>query len=152
MNSIIEDNVWKRINLSQKDIQQEKSNKIGSAKISFFASPSDVPNQMRTIQNNEDIIIEFKYLTSEESTKKVDKNDVTLEVGKSSGKIYKVIISKSSIEEDTPLKLEIAFETAESSVENLQNSSGGFRAGNIMAIANSLKSLLDRGSKGYATA
>lgn len=148
----IENNVWKRINLSQEEIQQEKSNKVGSAKISFFASPSDVPNQMRTLQDDSDVIIEFKYLTSEESTKKVVENDVTLEVGKSSGKIYKVIISKCSIEENTPFKLEIAFETAENSVESLQNSSSGFRAGHIAAIANSLKSMLDRGSKGYATA
>ncbi|MGO3345773.1 MAG: hypothetical protein ACTIM4_06955 [Marinomonas sp.] len=143
MNTIFDKNVWNRVKLSQEAMQQGKTKTKNGAKISVFLSPTDVPYQMRTfINKNDDAIIEFKYLSSDEPTKQAEEQDgVTITLGKRSGKIYQVQLSKSLLENNNKFELELAFEVAEHSVENLQNSNNKLREGNVTAIANYLKSL-----------
>jgi hypothetical protein len=143
MNTTFDKNVWNRVRLSQEAIQQGPTKTKNGAKISVFLSPTDVPHQMRTfINNNGDAIIEFKYLSSVEPTKETEQQDgVTIKLGKRSGKIYQVQLSKSLLEDSGRFELELAFEAAEHSVESLQKSNNKFREGNVTAIANYLKSL-----------
>lgn len=108
----IEAKEWSSV--SAKALNKPVTKDRNGVKIHFMLSPSDVPAAWRTLRISspgeaDRFVIEFKYLSSQESTKIEDQGDgVSLERGKRSKKIYKIILDSADLcAEQSEVQVEI---------------------------------------------
>ncbi|PMF80618.1 hypothetical protein BCV08_15820 [Vibrio breoganii] len=106
-------------------VNKDASNKP-TVHVQFITSPYDVPEAVRAYidELTDKLIIEFKYIPIKEKTKKQQDGSSTFDVGKNTGRIYK-------IELDKPTATQILIETrtehlSESSFDNVENAIDSF--------------------------
>lgn len=79
------------------DINRPTQVQVHGAAAAEALSPYDVPQAFRIAQGSEDaktFVIEFKYMASDEPTSElILKEDVSAFVGKSSGRVYRFVVS-----------------------------------------------------------
>lgn len=97
----IEAREWSSV--SAKALNKPVTKDQNGVKIHFMLSPSDVPAAWRSLRETapghpDKFIIEFKYLSAHEPTRiETREAGVSLEVGKKSKKIYKIILDSASL-------------------------------------------------------
>lgn len=132
--------------IPSKDINKPERIYKDGAGFQFMISPSDIPVAYRMVMESGakpvQYVIEFKYLSGPEERKTVaHKDGVTLEVGKLSQKIYKVMIDlavAAKAEGRTSYKLEFVVPVLEHSVEAFEHE-GALRTGNADAVKRVIK-------------
>lgn len=65
--------------------------------VRFMVSPLDVPEMWRfgvkeTNEGRQELVVEFKYLTAPESRRSFMKEDIKIEIGKNSKRIYAIVV------------------------------------------------------------
>lgn len=82
--------------------------------VRFMVSPLDIPEMWRyrieTDDRREKLIVEFKYLTASEPKRSFMKDDVKIEIGKNSKRIYSIVIPlppSNASQENSEIKLTI---------------------------------------------
>lgn len=140
----IEAKEWSSV--SAKALNKPVTKDRNGVKIHFMLSPSDVPAAWRTLRittpgGADRFVIEFKYLSSQESTKIEDQGGgVSLEMGKKSKKIYKIILDSADLcmnrsEVQVEIKMSIV---AQHAIEKTAKGSD-VNPGNLDAIARFLQ-------------
>jgi hypothetical protein len=87
---------WVTINPEDIRSRFSKRRLIAGGEAEFSPSPYDIPQALRVLHRDEDkcFIIEMRYLTQDEKTVELEFDEsVSAEIGKASGRIYKLIIS-----------------------------------------------------------
>jgi hypothetical protein len=132
-------NKW--IEVSQTEVNKPFQKKVKGINVLMMISPFDVPTASRfgmDPQNNQ-FVVEFKYLASDEPRDLSKYQDgVCFEVGKKTGKIFKVNIDHKHFKARgyDGLDISIGLEEAKSEVEH--HESDFARNGNVEAIKNFL--------------
>lgn len=82
------------ISVSQHELNEVESKEQRGIKLQFMLSPADLPTAWRSYNQNETtVVVEFKYLSSNES-KLIESpaEGVSIEVGKNSKRIYRIML------------------------------------------------------------
>lgn len=125
-----------------KEINKPKERNQQGVKIQFMLSPSDIPAAYRAVDKDGKYIIEFKYLSSPEPTRTTEQGDgVSLEIGKNSRRIYKIILTPKSLcaNESKSVEIEIKFIISADNALKEMEKSGILNSGNTDAIRRFLK-------------
>lgn len=91
------------LTVHQSDINKPKTKTQDGIKIQFMLSPSDIPTAWREYRDKSNgthgfHVIEFKYLASAEPTQIIaHSNEVQMEIGKSSKRVYKIKINLDEV-------------------------------------------------------
>ena len=82
------------ITVSQHELNEVESKEQRGIKLQFMLSPADLPIAWRGYHlADTTVVVEFKYLSSKESTLIEPQGDgVSMEVGKNSKRIYRIIL------------------------------------------------------------
>ncbi|MDU9032399.1 hypothetical protein NHG95_04480 [Pseudomonas corrugata] len=82
------------ISVSQHELNEVESKEQRGIKLQFMLSPADLPTAWRGYHlNDTTVAVEFKYLSSNESKTIEQQGDgVSIEVGKNSKRIYRIIL------------------------------------------------------------
>ncbi|RMU26760.1 hypothetical protein ALP31_103362 [Pseudomonas amygdali pv. morsprunorum] len=82
------------ISVSQHELNEVESKEQRGIKLQFMLSPADLPTAWRGYNLNETtVVVEFKYLSSNESRLIESPSDVvSIEVGKNSKRIYRIML------------------------------------------------------------
>lgn len=82
------------ISVSQHELNEVESKEQRGIKLQFMLSPADLPTAWRGYHlNPTTIAVEFKYLSGNEAKLIQDQGDgVSIEIGKNSKRIYKIIL------------------------------------------------------------
>ncbi|MEH6649634.1 MAG: hypothetical protein V7707_06325 [Motiliproteus sp.] len=135
---------WNEV--SQKEINRPKSSSKQGVKVKILISPLDVPSASRIDVGDDasEFIIEFKYLSGTEPKLTIPHEDgVTFSIGKNSGKIYKVTLTKSHFRTSDSYKIDLSevLRVAKSEISEYGQTPRRrmpVRIGNIAAIQNVL--------------
>jgi hypothetical protein len=87
------------ISVSQHELNEVESKEQRGIKLQFMLSPADLPTAWRGYHlADTTVVVEFKYLSSHES-KLIERQGegVSLEVGKNSKRIYRIILDVTKI-------------------------------------------------------
>lgn len=142
-------NKW--IQVSQTEVNKPFQKKIKGIDVLMMISPFDVPAASRfwVDPENNNFTVEFKYLASEESRELSKYDDgVCFEVGKKTGKIFKVIIDKKHFQSlgcDSDM-IDTSIGLGEAKLEVEHHASDFARNDNVAAI----KNFLSGQSQGYS--
>ena len=87
------------ISVSQHELNEVESKEQRGIKLQFMLSPADLPTAWRGFHlNSTTVAVEFKYLSSNEAKVIQDQGDgVSIEVGKNSKRIYRIILDVMKI-------------------------------------------------------
>lgn len=82
------------ISVSQHDLNEVESKEQRGIKLQFMFSPADLPTAWRGYHmNSKTLVVEFKYLSGNEAKVIQNQDDgVSIEVGKNSKRIYRIIL------------------------------------------------------------
>lgn len=85
--------------VSQQELNEVESKEQRGIKLQFMLSPADLPTAWRGYHSNSTtVVVEFKYLSSSEAKATHDQGDgVSIEVGKNSKRIYRIILDVMKI-------------------------------------------------------
>lgn len=88
--------------------------------VRFMVSPLDIPEMWRygikkTNESRQELVVEFKYLTASESRRSFMKEDVKIEIGKNSKRIYAIVVplpkfESGQVESEIELIVEMAID------------------------------------------
>ncbi|WP_191830514.1 hypothetical protein [Pseudomonas fluorescens] len=104
------------ISVSQHDLNEvESKQQRGGLKLQFMVAPSDLPSAWRVIHEKSNTVeVEFKYLGgSEPKLLEHCANNITLEVGKHSKRIYKITLNTRSVPASGELMISRAADVVE---------------------------------------
>ncbi|MDR9750996.1 hypothetical protein RG836_06025 [Pseudomonas sp. SZMC_28357] len=103
------------ISVSQHDLNEVESREQRGLKVQFMVAPSDLPSAWRVVHEKADSVeVEFKYLGGNEP-KQLEhcSNNITLEVGKNSKRIYKITLDVRSVPTSGELMISRAADVVE---------------------------------------
>lgn len=131
--------------VSQRQLNISKTSNVGGVKVQLMVSPWDIPEATRAGFDDEasEFFIEFKYLSDSEPRRYTQLEEgVRFEVGKNSGKIFKIMISKECLQAahldreygDLPAGLEMAGREVHQYERSTGDSKAKVRPGNLEAI------------------
>lgn len=111
------------INVRYSDVSQSENSKKHGLTIRFMTAPQDVPDMWRheiqtTSEGWQEAVFEFKYLASKEPSRWLNKDGISIEVGKNSRRVYSIryllpLLDLESTIEEIEIKIEMAIEKLE---------------------------------------
>jgi hypothetical protein len=110
---------WFRFSVSEKEESSSKS--IRGRNTTVFTSPYDVPQHFRVFadKNRNEYIVEFKYIDDEPLRRRVF-NHVDLWIGRNSCRLYRIGVSRGSINPDDPASRESFLQNVQQAIDRLQ--------------------------------
>jgi hypothetical protein len=112
------------ISIDHRDINLTKSSEnFKGIKVNIYVSPYDIPEALRGYYDTgiDKFIIEFYYISDESVKRNKQSDHITLEIGKNSNRIYKIIIDVKSIKANT-IDLNLIPKKVESAIDQFVNS------------------------------
>jgi hypothetical protein len=97
---------WMRLEPDNLD-RQKKNASHNRINIEVSLSPYDIPEAVRGFESNGSFVIEFRYLGDEQTEIKASQNgdEVKFEVGKNSGRLYRIHLDLTRIKKTMPASL-----------------------------------------------